>query len=100
MNKTIKDLKVNDICFLVRNDGSLLSLKCYSIKKAKSCNIDYFDIAFTTNYNTLMRYSEFGEISSIVDTKHTIFLNKEDVIKHIDIIESNCLISKVLLEQY
>ena len=97
--KLIKDIKSGDVCFFVHNTGITRILKCQNIKKKKSCKIDYYEITFVTEYNSLQKYCEFGECNSIAGIDHGIFLTKEDAIDYINTIQNNFEHSKELIKK-
>ena len=101
--KLIKDLKVGDVCFFILSDSATNIVHCQSIEKKKSCGENYYDLVFVTEYNSLLKTFEFGNSSYCgvnLGSGNHVFVNKEDALDYINILQSNCEDSKKLINEY
>lgn len=100
--KLVKDLKENDICFFVYDDGVARIVNCDSIKKSKiGLDIEYYEVTFIARDNgAILKYNCKGECDFIMGDNHVIYLNKVDALEQIEYVIKECNLSKELINEY
>ena len=101
--KLIKDLKENDICFFVYDDGVARIVNCDSINKVNiGLDIEYYEVTFIARNNgAFFRYNYCnGESDFIMGDDHAIYLNKVDALEQIEYVIKECNLSKELINEY
>ena len=100
--KLVKDLKENDICFFVYDDGVANIVNCDSIKKSNiGLDFEYYEVTFISRNNgAILEYSCKGECDFIMGDDHVIYLNKVDALEQIEYVIKECNVSKELINEY